>query len=129
MSIDGLTIMINVNRKNQKTTIKQSVMCTGMKWPCCCLAAAATAGFAAWGEHPGSASWGRDGGEVTNRAPPSPANPLLGPFLPVWILITKMQDLEFAGRSSIPFECCTKAVRAPGQSLGRLQRASRASGH
>ena len=40
MSIDGLTIMINVNRKKQKTTIKQSVMCAGTKQPCCCLAAA-----------------------------------------------------------------------------------------
>lgn len=32
--------------------------------------------------------------------------------------------MEFAGRSSTPFECCTKAVRAPGQSLGRLPRLS-----
>lgn len=34
MSIDGLTIMINVKRKKQKASVKQSVVCTGTKRPC-----------------------------------------------------------------------------------------------
>lgn len=48
MSIDGLTIMISVNRKKQKATVTQSVTCRP--------------GCEAWGEHLGRAAWGRDAG-------------------------------------------------------------------
>lgn len=48
MSIDGLTIMISVNRKKQKAAVTQSATCRP--------------GCEAWGEHPGSAAWGRDAG-------------------------------------------------------------------
>lgn len=107
MSIDGLTIMINVNRKKQKNTIKQSVMCTGTKQPCCCLAVAATAQGAAWGECPGSAAWGKDGGQGHKPGSSFTRSPLVRSLLAT--LDFSYQDAGF-GRSSTPFEYGTCGV-------------------
>lgn len=103
VSIDGVTIMINVNRKKQTPTIKQAQMCTGTKQPRCCLAVAATAGSL-----PGAAPSAPRGGMGQDHRPVSS---LARPFLTLW------NELLRCRICSLP----NHAACAPQQRLGRLK--------
>lgn len=103
VSIDGVTIMINVNRKKQTPTIKQAQMCTGTKQPRCCLAVAATVGSL-----PGAAPSAPRGGMGQDHRPVSS---LARPFLTLW------NELLRCRIWSLP----NHAACAPQQRLGRLK--------
>lgn len=108
VSIDGVTIMINVNRKKQTPTIKRAQMCSGTKRPRCCLAVAATAGSL-----PGGAPSARRGGMGHDHRPGSS---FARPFLTLWNRIAEIWSLICRIWSQpIRAEC------VPGQRLGRLQ--------
>lgn len=110
MSIDGLTIMINVNRKKTKKPPLSSRQRAQARTASLLAAVARRAGCAAT-EGSGSTQ-GRDGAGQQAALPP-PTGPRLGPFLPRWILITEMQDSEPNSKSNPCAACCPCYVPGP----------------